>query len=156
VYSIIIVTLFLCLVACIPNFVNLWLHGKWSIKMVPVCESKHPTKGINCGLPKGHHGRHQSGVRVETWGDSPARPTMTAVSPEPTTSAQSNESQPVDPDAEGCCDNDPFPHKNMQFQAPDSGQRMHFCVNWSPESYGRRLNRRLKEIGVIREPDNKT
>jgi hypothetical protein len=42
-------------------------------QMVPCCESKHPSKGIQCELPLHHHGRHQSGVRVETWDDPPVQ-----------------------------------------------------------------------------------
>ena len=33
------------------------------------CQSKHPTKHIQCGLPFGHCGQHQNGTQVGKWDD---------------------------------------------------------------------------------------
>jgi hypothetical protein len=37
--------------------------------MVMRCESTHPTKGRQCGLPKGHKGRHRNGTSLPSWED---------------------------------------------------------------------------------------
>ena len=33
------------------------------------CKSTHPTKGMQCGQPLGHGGRHGNGTQISNWDD---------------------------------------------------------------------------------------
>jgi hypothetical protein len=33
------------------------------------CKSTHPKKGIQCGQPLGHAGRHGNGTQISNWDD---------------------------------------------------------------------------------------